>query len=359
MDKLSAKHLFFVILGLDIVSLKTYPMILFKTGGTDTWIAVIVASAFILLFSYYIFNISVKHQEFDLSKIYNASVGNFLGKFLFVLLVITLYLTLIESSSIEANALHTNLLYETPPWFFIIFLILPAIYTLRKGKIAIIMITVIGIILIIFAGINLSLLTAKYKNYSYLFPVMQNGISPSFIDVLIKILGLYGFIFIALPFARDIENKAQINKIVIISMIVVIQMEILSIVGIISTFGISRASLISYPKLIQTQQVSYFGFLESGEFFVMLQIVGGWYIKYILVFYSLLVLIRKTINTNKYFPFIISFLVAIPSFYISRNIIMLFNVLNYFSYICFFNLILIPLIIFTIYKIKYLSKIQS
>ncbi len=129
-------------------------------------------------------------------------------------------------------------------------------------------------------------------------------------------------------------------------------MEIISTIGIIATFGADRGAVISYPKLIQTQEVSHFSFLESGEFFVMLQIVGGWYMKYVLIFYSLLQILKKSTSLNKYTPYFITLLVAVPSFYISKNIFTLFNLLNYFSYICLVNFIIIPLVVFTIYNIK-------
>jgi hypothetical protein len=95
-------------------------------------------------------------------------------------------------------------------------------------------------------------------------------------------------------------------------------MEIISMTGVITTFGPDRAMNIWYPKLIQTQLVSYFGFLESGEFFVMLQIVGGWFIKYILTFYGLIALLKEFNLISKY-SFIYFFLTFLFSFLISKN----------------------------------------
>lgn len=49
MNTLSSKHLFFVILGVALVSLETYPSIYVNLGGRDSWIAMIAAS-FIFFF---------------------------------------------------------------------------------------------------------------------------------------------------------------------------------------------------------------------------------------------------------------------------------------------------------------------
>lgn len=352
MDKISSKHLIFIALGLSVVSLKTYPTILIKTGRTDTWICIIIASILILLFTYYIFNICKTTNCFSIIDIYYSSIGKIVGKFLIFILLITFYLTLVESSCIEANSLHTNLLSGTPTWFFVLFLTIPALYSVRKGKGAVIIITLIGITLIMFAGINLAILSSKYKYYKNLFPILVNGLNKDVLYTILKSLGLYSFIFAAIPFAKDVDNKSKLIRDLSIGMLLVVQMEIISMIGIIATFGWSRAAVISYPKLIQTQEISYFGFLESGEFFVMLQIVGGWYIKYILIFYSMLQILKQWTKINKYTPYFITLLVAIPSFFISKNIFILFNLLNYFSYICLANFIVIPLIVFTIYNIK-------
>ena len=203
-----------------------------------------------------------------------------------------------------------------------------------------------------FAGINLAILSSKYKYYENLFPILANGLSKDVIYTTLKSIGLYGFIFAAIPFAKDVDNRNKLIRDLLIGMLIVVQMEIISMIGIIATFGWSRSAVIAYPKLIQTQEISYFGFLESGELFVMLQIVGGWYIKYILVFYSMLQILKQWTKVTKYTPYFITLFVAIPSFFISKNVFTLFNLLNYFSYICLANFIVIPLIIFTIYSIK-------
>jgi len=352
MDKISSKHLIFIALGLSVVSLKTYPTILIKTGRTDTWICMIIASILILFFTYYIFKICNTTNCFSITEIYYSSMGKFLGGFLIILLLITYYLTLVESSCIEASSLHTNLLFNTPTWFFVLLFTVPALYSVRKGKGALIIITLIGITLIMVAGINLAILSNRYKHYKNLFPVLVNGLSKDVILTTLKSLGLYGFIFAAIPFAKDVDKKKNLIRDILIGMGIVIQMEIISIIGTLSTFGWSRAASIAYPKLVQTQQISYWGFLESGEFFVMLQVVGGWYIKYVLIFYSMLQVLKHFNKVNKYTPYIITLLVTVPSFFLSKNIFILFEALNYFSYICLANFIVIPLIVFTIYKIK-------
>lgn len=47
-------------------------------------------------------------------------------------------------------------------------------------------------------------------------------------------------------------------------------MQILATIGTLSTSDINHAKNLVYSKLLQTQLISYWRFIESGEFFVML-----------------------------------------------------------------------------------------
>lgn len=352
MDKLSSKHIIFILLGLGVVSIKTYPSILVKSGGVDTWVAIIISSILLSLLLYLIISICIKKNNFSIVNIYKSVCGKYLGSLLIFFIFVTIYLTLIECSSMEANSLHSNLLLGTPTWFFAILFVFPALYSFSKGKIAIIIITLIGITLIMIAGINLFILTEQYKKYEYLLPVFSKGVTQGFLISIAKSLGLYSFIFLSLFFIEDIYDKGRLKKDFFIGMFIMIQMDIVSIIGIIATFGVQRAAMLSYPKLVQTQEISYFSFVEGGEFFVMLQIVGGWYIKYLLVFYCMNKLLRDCNISHKIYPILITLLVLFSTMYISKNIFVLLYFVNYFTYFCLFNFLIIPFLIFILYSFK-------
>ena len=52
-DKFNARHLGFIILGVSIVSLKTYPSLMTRNGGRDSWITLIIASIIIFLYAWF------------------------------------------------------------------------------------------------------------------------------------------------------------------------------------------------------------------------------------------------------------------------------------------------------------------
>lgn len=353
MDKFNSRHLIFLIMGTGIVSLKTYPTVYMKTGGKDSWIAMIIASALITIYFLYIIRICQRHRTFSLYKIYCGALGKILGNIFIYLYMFMLFMSLIESAATESNSMHTNMLIKTPPWFFLLFFVIPAIYTVKKGKVAVISVVCIGIVLIMIAGINLAMLTAPYKKIEYLLPIFKNGVTKGFFLSILQIFGVYGNILIILPYLSDIEDTKKIIRDSVIGLLIVIQMQIVSVTGIIMTFDIKRANLISYPKLIQTQRVSLFDFLDAGELFVMLQIVGGWFIKYTISFLALIMVLKNIGFNNKYIHYVISVFVFIFAFLFSKNLFRLFDFLHYYTYISFVGYVLIPLSIFIIYDVRH------
>jgi len=352
MDKLNTKHLMFIIWGTSIVAMKTYPNVFIINGGRDSWISVIIASIIILLYFVYLLFVCKETNCYDMVKIYHRALGKTMGNVFLILFIITLFVSLVESSSVEANALHVNMLSDTPTWFFLLFILIPAVYVVKKGTRAITITTIIGIVIIMFAGINLAILTAKYKKYNYLLPIMASGVTKSFILSIIKALGCYGSISVCLPFLCRVYNRSKIAKHCIIAILIVIQMEIFANIGLISTFGVARVLNINYPKLIQTQLVDYFGFIEGGEFYVMLQMVGGWFIKYVLSLSAILILLQKLSFFNKYWIYIITLVVFIFSYFLSAKVLFLYKFLNLYVYLSVISFILIPTIIFSITYIK-------
>lgn len=355
-DTFNSRHFIFIILGVSIVSMKTYPKVFLENGMRDSWIAVVISSIMIFFFFLFIIEIWKGSEEKKFVKIYQYTLGRSLGNIFIFLFVITLVMTLIECASVEADSMHQNMLLTTPKWLFILYLVVPAIFVVNKHIVSIVIVSIIGIIFIMIAGINLSILTTGYKDIKMLTPILENGITWDFIIATIESFGLYGFISIALPYLSKIDNKGnKITRDSIIALIILIQMEIVSTSGILMTFEPARAVSMNYPKLLQTQMVSYYQFLDFGELYVMLQIVGGWLLKYILTFYGLLIILRDyniSKEVEKKCIYILSIIVYIASYFVSKNSFVMFELLNIFQYISLVNFIIIPFIVFAILGIK-------
>lgn len=352
MDKFTSRHFAFILMGAGIVSLKTYPTTFTRNGGRETWIASIIATVFFLAYLLFIFHTSRKFKCQNMYQLYCDAVGKPAGTFFIVLFALALFMTLIESASVESNSMHTNMLLETPPWYFLLFFVIPAAYTVGRDKVAIVTVTMIGIVLICMAGINLATLTAKYKRYDLLFPIFENGITGGFILSIFKILGLYATAAIALPYLADIADDKRLLKHSLIGLLIIAQMEIVAIVGVISSFEIDYLNTMSYPKLLQTQLVQYARFMESGELYVMLQILGGWYLKYVISFYALLRIMHWINIRSKASILIISGIVIAVSLFICSNLFVLFTYLNIYTYVALFNFCIVPTIMAVIFYMK-------
>ncbi|MBL4934082.1 endospore germination permease [Clostridium paridis] len=354
MDKFSPRHFLFLILGVSIVSLKTYPSTYVKNGARDSWIAIIISSIIIFFYFLYVIGVWRKNNSYNIKEIYQTALGKYLGNAFFILFLLTLLLTLIECASVESDSMHENMLLETPNWFLILFFTIPLLYTINKDIVAIVTVTIIGIVLISLAGINLGMLTSKYKHISYLFPILEHGINGGFIICILKTLGLYGTVSIALPYISKItDSKNKIIKYVIIALLILIQMQIISVSGIIMTFGPTRVMSMNYTKLLQTQLISYFQFLEFGELYVIFQIIDGWLLKYIITFYALLSILKlynlKEKHT-KYASYILTIFIIAGAYFTTKNSLILFKLLNYYEYICLINFVLNPFITFFLFN---------
>lgn len=349
MKKLNKNYLIFIILGVDIVSMKTYPTLLTQYGERDTWIAIAIASALLLLISILPIRVFQNADDNDLKSIYTRSLGRPLGNFFVFLFAFTLFLTLLECASVDPNLLHINILLDTPQWYFLIFLVVPAIYTLSKGENSILAVTLIGIAFILVSGTNLSILLFPYRKVEYILPILKNGLSTNLIICIIKSLGMYSGLAIVYPLIHKVSDKKKLGMPIIIAILILSEIQIFAATGLNMSFAAKRLNTIYYPRLIQTQIINYFNFIESGELYVLFQVIGGWFIKYTLTFYSLLTLLKQLNIKNKYTLYVISAIVFIIAFFLSQNTVVLFNLLDYYIYISLANFIIIPCIVFSIY----------
>lgn len=356
MDKLSFKHFFFIMCASGIVSLKTYPGIFMRDIGRDSWVAVIVAALIIIICFDYIMRIWINRNCTSLKVVFELGIGKFLGKVFLIIFAFTLFLTMVECASVETSIIHVNLFIESPQWYILFFILLPGLYTVKRGKNSVMVVIVFCMMISIINGINLFFLTLPFKKYNRLLPIFVKGINYNFFIAIAKSLGLFSTTIICLSYLSQVKNTKKLRRCVLISLIFITQMIIVSTNGILTTFTVERANLIIYPKLIQTQLISYFGFIASGEFYVIFQVLAGWFAKYVVTFFALINILKELgveerLNMNIVL-YCITGLVYGLSFMASYNLIGLFQLLNIYSYLCLINFLLIPIIVFTKFSIR-------
>lgn len=356
MNKISSKHFILFIVGTALISVKTYPSIFISIGGRDTWLSALIACVVFVAFLVYIISICKNTKNFDINHIFNTSLPKPLSFIFMFIFALALFINAIEAAAVEANVLHSTLFLETPIWYALIFFILPSLFIFNKKLRTILILVLISVFVLIVNGVIFLLLSQGYKDINNLLPVLGNGFSFNIVTAALLILGGLSSFVITIPFLKYIDEISHIKKHTFYAGIIVSAFIIISIVGIITAFSPLRAANIFYPEFVLGQRIEFAGFIEFGDLFFVLQTVIGFFIKYILSTYSILLIYEKHIKHKELFIGIYTFLIFVFSNFLGMNNYMLYEYLKYIQVVNLFAFILIPFIVFSIYYFKFKNK---
>ncbi len=356
MNKLSAKHFIFFIIGVAFISLKTYPSIFINLGGRDTWICALVASLIFILYVSYIINICKVTNTYNINHIFKSSLPKLLGNAFLFVFAIGLFLASLEAATVEANAIHSTFFIETPVWYVLIFFLLPSVFLLSKNIRTLLIFILISLSSLLFNEILFFVLTQKYKNIAYMLPVLSSGITKDFIITTLLILGSMCSFVIVLPFLKNVKETKSIKKHSITAAIIVSIIVVISILEVITFFGPLRGSNIFYPEFIMGQKIELAGFLEFGELFFLYQTVVGSFIKYILCSYGIMLIYEKYISYKKVFILLYTSIIFALGTIIGRSNLLLYDLLKHYQIINLLLFLVLPLIIFTLHYLKANNK---
>lgn len=359
MNRISSKHFILFIVGVAIISLKTYPSTFINIAGRDTWISTIIASILFLAILLYLINIMFKTNSYDIIDIFLGSMPKLLGAILLILFSITLFLNSLESAAVEVNALHSTLFLETPVWYALCFFLFPTFFIFSKKLRTILIFVLTCTFFLIINDIVFTALSQKYSNLDNLLPVLGNGFSINLITTSFYILGCFSAFMIAIPYLRYVDDYKNIRKHAFNGGLIVVTMAVVAIIGIITSFGPLRAANIFYPEFVMSQKIEFVDFFESGEIFFITQTVLGFFVKYILATYSLLIIFHRYIKNKPIFVGIYSFIIFNLSVYIGGNNYYLYYLLKYIQIANLLGFILIPLLVFSFYNFKHKKSIPK
>lgn len=353
MNKISSKHFIFFIIGVSFISLKSYPSIFINIGGRDTWLYALIACVLFTAYLIYMIHICKSTDTYDINLIFTSSLSKILGNILLLLFCINLFFTALEAASVEANILHSCIFLETPVWYILIFFLVPSLFLLNKDIKTLLIFILLGVSALIINSIIYLVMTQSYKTMNYVLPVLGAGINGDFFITIALILGSLSTFVVALPFMKYIREFQGIKIHSFYGAAIVSAIVIVSILGVITAFGPLRAANIFYPEYILGQRVEIGGFIEFGEFFFILQIVVGFFIKYVLSSYAIIIIFDKLIKNRKLFIGIYTFLTFVFASFLGRNNFILYDILKYYQ---IFNLIIFLIIPISTYTIFYFKK---
>ncbi|MGL5378872.1 GerAB/ArcD/ProY family transporter [Clostridium sp.] len=359
MNKISSKHFVLFIIGVAFISIKTYPSLFIALWGRDTWICSLIASIIFMAYAIYLIYICVKTNTFNINKIFKEALSPFIGNIFLFIFILTLFLTALECASVEANALHSTIFLDTPVWYALIFFLLPSAFILNKSLRTTLIFILISVSTLIINAILFTALTQSYKNMNYVLPFMGNGLNKEFFNTILFILGSLSSFAISLPYLKFLTIKDHIKKHSLYGVLIVSAIVVISTLGMITAFGPLRASNIFYPELVLGQRIELAGFIEFGEIFFIIQTVIGLFVKYILASYGIIIICEKFMKKRKIFVLFYTIIVFVLSNFIGRNNLTLFNLLKYYQIILLIVFGAIPLIVFTIYLVRYKGNVKK
>lgn len=352
MNKISSKHFMLFILGVSIISLKTYSSVFISIGGRDTWISSLLAGGVFLLFLISLIKVCRVSNTFNINEVFFSALPKVLAFILLGIFVLALFMNAIEAAAVEANVLHTTLFIDTPVWYALIFFITPSLFIFSKKLRTILIFVLVSSFTFIINGILLFVLSQGYKDINNLLPVFGNGIDSSFFITSILILGGFSTFMIAIPFLKFIDKHEHLSKHTFYSGAITVAFVVISFVGVITAFGPLRAANIFYPEFILSQRIELAGFLEFGELFFITQTVVGFFIKYVISTYSILLILDDYIKNKAIFIGIYTFIAFVLSNYLGLNNFYLYDILKYIQIINLIAFLVIPFIVYSIYYFK-------
>lgn len=359
MGKLTSRHFIFFIIAAISTSLVNYTSLFIKIGGRDTWIFTIVSGIIFFLAAAFIFTAISKINYYDFKETCYIVLGKPLGNLYLLIFSITLILICVESASLSASSINVNIFSNTPIWYCLLFFIV-TVFLIGKNRFnSILIICIVCMSLVLLINFILGLLNIRYIDYTLLFPMFKDRKISEYILCTLSQLASLSSLAIVLPILKRIDDKVNLKKVSILTILITSIFCAIYVVLLISTLGSLRSANIFYPQYVQTQRIYFGGFVENGNIFVMISSTLSWVLKYLITLFSLYTIWKDRIKKKRNFIALISLIVYVFSYLISKNPYTLFMLLKYYQYILLIVLFICPVILYLIayfkpQKFKYL-----
>ena len=353
MNKLSSKHYLFFICTVSFIGLRSYSSIFIKLGGTSTWLAVIIAGIIYLAYLYFIMYVCKKTNNFDIKDIFEKAYPKGFSNILIFIFAFALFLTSIESASLQGDSIHSNIFIETPIWYSLLFLIIPAAYLITRKFNTLLIVTIITLTLVFSTMFLVELFTFSYQHYDYLLPILPLGINKEFILCILLVLGAFCSTSVTFPLLKFVVKRDKLSKFTLIGGLIVVFISMASVISAVTTFGALRAGNIYYPEFLRVQRIQIQGFIEFGDLLFISKTTCLWFLKYVICATSILYLYKDKFTNKKIYAVVYSIVAYICAFFVSKNHFVLFDYLRYYHLISLVLLGLLPFITFAIYYIRF------
>lgn len=189
-------------------------------GEEDIWISVLIAIVVAMPFAFIYGRIAESFPKMGLFDIFIKVYGKVLGKLL--ILIYSLYFFHLATIALRymTEYIQVSSLPETPQYITAILIGILAIYTINAGLSAFstwAKVTLPVIMLLIIVTIILGL---NQFNYSYLMPILYNGIKPVMINAYSFLTFPFAETIVFLVFSDYVDDNKEITKVYIYSFLI-------------------------------------------------------------------------------------------------------------------------------------------
>jgi spore germination protein (amino acid permease) len=287
---------------LSVGSLLTLPKGLTEVSKQDAWISLFFPTIYCLVIVLILFLLMRCMPGQNIFEISNNLCGKFLGAFLNIIFILYLFFDLVINIRVYADYFNSAILLRTPLEYIILITIALLMYFGRGSIEETARITSLFFPILSIITFFLPVLLLNEIDMNKLQPILSEGSKGPFRSGLLGI-GSLGDIIAFGAFLNNIKNPrafyVSMKTGILISGFILIVMLIL----IISVFGYTSASRILFIGWFLVQQVHITDFLDRVDLFIISLWLPNLFIKYIILYLSILVGLASFTKKKSYKEF--------------------------------------------------------
>ncbi|MEN1988203.1 MULTISPECIES: GerAB/ArcD/ProY family transporter [Paenibacillus] len=244
-----------------------------ETAGRDGWLSVVAAAPLFMLFLCMLFIIVRRIRGQRLTDWISREFG-IIPSWIFRITAVILLLSLGTHTLYETtNWTVSTYLQFTPPYVLAGGGALVAAWSAAKGIRSIAMTSSLLLPFVILLGYFVASANLKYKDYSLLFPLMENGFEPVWRGMFYSLAGLME-IWILMLFQHDIRGKIRWWHLLLLGLFI-LSMAIGPTIGAIVEFGPEEAAKQRISPYEQWKLVNIGKLLQHVDFLSIYQWLSG------------------------------------------------------------------------------------
>lgn len=278
LGQISILHVIFLVM--TVIGLKNHVTILppiLETAKRDGWASVILAAIFILLWLFIIIFIQNISNQQPIKHWLEEKIGK-VGSII-ILYSTVLFILFLAAFSMRETILwiSTTFLVETPMLLLVVIYIILCLLLASTNILTIVIVNAFVLFFVVIFGFFVAFANLQVKDYSYLFPFFENGLTP-----VIKgaVYPASGFIELCLLLFLQHHFKQKLKWYHLAIMVfILLGLTMGPLIGAITAFGPEEAAKQRYPAYEEWGLVTIGRFIEHMDFLSIYQWLTGTFIR--------------------------------------------------------------------------------